>query len=411
LTNEEEFLTTVDRWIGASLRAGNQQFSRLLGSLPSVDPTVVVERLRALGSYASVHFDACPAESVCFSDLRLPIPHPLDFDWRFHSQTASQLSDALAAYARPVLLLGAPSVFLALADKKFSRNVRLIDSNPRMVGTQFQSPAHFAFDSADAFRWSCDAPSAVTVFADPPWYPRALEAFLWCAAAATLQGSVVMLSVPQVGTRPGVAEERLRLIAYARSIGLALSELREGVMTYVTPPFEANAFRAAGLGRTVPSNWRSGDLMVFQREAFALGARPTARTSDDEPWATFERGGVIIRVKEQADEGDDPRLVSIVAGDILATVSRRDARRVNARVWTSGNRIFGCSAPATLRRVLAGELVRSDTVDEALEMIRRVVETEQAEYTWSRTDDRTTLGAGATPTGRGSAAEDTRVEG
>ena len=177
-------------------------------------------------------------------------------------------------------------------------------------------------------------------------------------------------------------------------------------MTYVTPPFEANAFRAAGLAGLVPDDWRRGDLMVFQRRALALGARPTAGTSEEERWETFERGGVVIRVTDQADEGDDPRLVSIVAGDVLGTVSRRDARRAKARVWTTGNRIFGCGAPATLRRVLRGETVGSDLADEALAMIERVVETERAEYSWSRSDGRTALGTSATSTGGGRAAED-----
>ena len=38
----------------------------------------------------------------------------------------------------------------------------------------------------------------------------------------------------------------------------------------------------------------------------------------------------------------DPRLKSLVPGDILPTVSRRDPRRQQVDVWTSGNRVFAC---------------------------------------------------------------------
>jgi len=34
-------------------------------------------------------------------------------------------------------------------------------------------------------------------------------------------------------------------------------------------------------------------------------------------------------------------LVSLIAGDVLPTVSRRDERRRAALIWTSGNRVFG----------------------------------------------------------------------
>src|SRR5207248_3620298 len=49
-----------------------------------------------------------------------------------------------------------------------------------------------------------------------------------------------------------------------------------------------------------------------------------------------------------------PVLRSLVPGDILPTVSRRDPRRKNATVWTSGNRIFGCDGTATLATIIDG---------------------------------------------------------
>ncbi len=42
---------------------------------------------------------------------------------------------------------------------------------------------------------------------------------------------------------------------------------------------------------------------------------------------------------------DEVNLISLVKGDILPTVSRRDPRRRQADVWTSGNRIFQTDNP------------------------------------------------------------------
>jgi hypothetical protein len=40
--------------------------------------------------------------------------------------------------------------------------------------------------------------------------------------------------------------------------------------------------------------------------------------------------------------------MSLIDGDILPTVSRRDPRRRAAQAWTSGNRIFGTGNPQLL---------------------------------------------------------------
>jgi hypothetical protein len=42
---------------------------------------------------------------------------------------------------------------------------------------------------------------------------------------------------------------------------------------------------------------------------------------------------------------DEASLISLVDGDILPTMSRRDRRRRAANVWTSGNRIFRTDNP------------------------------------------------------------------
>jgi dihydroorotase-like cyclic amidohydrolase len=100
-------------------------------------------------------------------------------------------------------------------------------------------------------------------------------------------------------------------------------------------------------------------------------------------------------------------LRSIVPGDILPSVSRRDPRRANADVWTSGNRIFACGGTSTLvtiidalaarqmpevavevqegRTLAAGEAALVAT---AAQQVQDVVKWESAEFRNSGTLDR-----------------------
>lgn len=52
-------------------------------------------------------------------DTRLPVPHPLDFDWRFSASTAKALAVkalAKAGHRSAILLVGVPSVLLAIGE-------------------------------------------------------------------------------------------------------------------------------------------------------------------------------------------------------------------------------------------------------------------------------------------------------
>jgi hypothetical protein len=73
----------------------------------------------------------------------------------------------------------------------------------------------------------------------------------------------------------------------------------------------------------------------------------------EEGWHEETIQRVRIRVRDSEETYfQDPRLVSVIKGDVLPSVSRRDRRRGLADVWTSGNRVFGCSGRSTLKRIL-----------------------------------------------------------
>ncbi|MFH7026654.1 MAG: hypothetical protein ACHBN1_14885 [Heteroscytonema crispum UTEX LB 1556] len=119
----------------------------------------------------------------------------------------------------------------------------------------------------------------------------------------------------------------------------------------MTSPFELNVLKAEGL-HTVLSEWRRGNLAVFLRSHQTESLRPTVRTQEDK-WIEQVLFGVRIRVRQpNLSSFTNPSLISIVPGDVLQSVSRRDSRRQLADVWTSGNRIFACQGRDVLLRIL-----------------------------------------------------------
>ena len=96
------FQHSVDFWVLNALRTDCQDFRTLVHSLPGVFPTDALESVCRLSSRRlvstgkaqylvnsarrkSFHFPGRPVSN-------LPVPHPLDFDWRFDLQAVNHLS-------------------------------------------------------------------------------------------------------------------------------------------------------------------------------------------------------------------------------------------------------------------------------------------------------------------------------
>jgi hypothetical protein len=279
------------------------------------------------------------------------VPHPLDFDWRFTRDTTGLIWQTIRELANPqadVALLGTPSLAATVQPWKELCSVTLHERNPN----HYQALAEgITFACCDVLRDPITSAANTVVVADPPWYEAETIGFLWTASTLSGTGAHVLLSLQPVATRPGVTEERERITAAAAGFGLEFLCLSEGVLRYGTPFFETNAMQAAGA--PVTNDWRRGDLAVFRRTDGACGPRPAM---DAEPfWMERSFGLTRFKLQETLSTGfESPVLRSLVPGDILPTVSRRDPRRKDATVWTSGNRIFGCDGTNTLATIIDG---------------------------------------------------------
>jgi hypothetical protein len=338
------------------------------------------------------------------SESLLVVPHPLDFDWRFTRDTVGLIWQIVRDLANPqsdVALLGTPSLAATVERRNGLGSITLLERNPSHHRSLSDG---ITFARCDVLRDSIPRASNGVVVADPPWYEAETVGFLWTASTLSRTGAHVLLSLPPVETRPGIKEERERITAAAAGFGLEFHRLSEGVLRYGTPFFETNAMQAAGA--PVTNDWRLGDLAVFRRTAGECGPRPTL---DREPvWTERSLGLTRFKMQETASTGfASPVLRSIIPGDVLPSVSRRDPRRKDANIWTSGNRIFGCDGTATLTTIIdgmnAGEVPeitvgmqqgRALTSSEAIliaiavQQVRNIVKWESAEFRNSDTVNR-----------------------
>lgn len=351
----DEFEHALDNWVLTAFARGVRSFPDLIAALPGAYPTDITRSFQRLQASVPTGWqDGSPSAAPQVPDPSgWPVEHPLDFDWRFTAQAVALLLGRCGT-GTPLVFLGAPSLAREAARRGRRSGITLIDRNPTIVAAVRQSCPGAKSLCADLVRGVPvkDGTAGVAV-ADPPWYPEHTAAFLWAASRLTRVGGQVLLSLPPEGTRPGIQAERADVLGSATTFGLRLVGIEPRALAYRMPPFERNALVAAGLS-AVPSDWRHGDLATFRVVEKTGQPRPIALIESDD-WDEQAVRSVRIKCRKcPADDFRDPTLSSLVAGDMLTSVSRRDPARAAVDVWTSGNRVFRCSGSAVFRTILHG---------------------------------------------------------
>jgi hypothetical protein len=387
---EQSFEKQVDRWVYGIVTRGVTNLNSLLASLPGVYPSVAVQslkRLAAAGNFDNQDFIITSERSGSNGDGRrqssgqrhsviLPIPHPLDYDWRFGESAVKYLLDAGLRLTRPnemIALLGTPSVLRTAIESAYPRRIVLLDANASVVDCLSEVASDGQAMLCDVVKDPLPRIEASVVIVDPPWYEEHMAGFLWSAVQLCRVGGHVLVSTPPTGTRPGIDRDRTSLLDWARQLGLTHLRTDLAILPYCSPPFEINALRAEGLC-AILEDWRRGDLSVFVKDAQVAPPRPVPPIASDGEWVEESIHGVRVRVR-QAESSDfaDPKLLTIVGGDILPSASRRDYRRALADVWTSGNRVFACQGRNVLIRILRALATGNAPVEAAAGHIGRVL--------------------------------------
>ncbi|SRR6266568_2722558 len=362
----QPFTNLVDNWVLDAVARGITAFDQLVTALPGVYPPLVLYSLQRLAytgriamellTKAERYVGQCQQQTLNSDhSVKLPIPHPLDYDWRFSDTATRHLLDECIRLSQPdetVVLLGTPSVLRLAIERKYPRQMILLDSNPLVTGCLARTVSSARVVLCDIGKDQLPDILSPVVIVDPPWYEESIQSFLWAASHLCAIGGRVLVSIPPLGTRPGIDREWANILNWAQKIGLTLMRVESAVLPYTSPPFERNALRIEGF-YTVPTEWRRGNLAVFSRTHHTATERPIVPSPYEGKWAENVLLGVRVRIRDSHEQGfEDPSLLPVVPDDIMPSVSRRDRRRGLADVWTSGNRIFACRGRTILRQIL-----------------------------------------------------------
>lgn len=351
---DADFRATLADWLRELSDEVITDLDLVFDQSPGVYPTTLLELWRRELQRRDLA-PRCAEQSIELGgapDEPLPVGHPLDFDWRFTPASSLELVQLAlegVSAGEPVAHLGTPSTFLrcALSDPDhqhvlLDRNTTVLDA---LVNQGVSSPhLMFGIDLQAVRRLHIRAGAAIV---DPPWYLDDTLLFLGVAAEVCRPDATVVLCQPASGTRPGVEQERALLLDRVSVLGLDLHALRSGAVRYLTPHFEAASLRAAAREAGIPTSWRRGDVLLFKRlNSPVIFFRHSTQKAQ---WREVHFGPVRIKLAEQPTGTD---VGSLVQGDVLATVSRRDPVRERVGMWTSGNRIFTLANPLAVGQLI-----------------------------------------------------------
>lgn len=251
-----------------------------------------------------------------------PMPHPLDYDWRFTQETVQVLTSMLGAGS--CLVAGAPTLAANLAKRGA---VNLVDRQPL---SHVENSVTLDVNVASPIEVTCDV-----AFADPPWYPAEYERWLSWIAQHVCLGGRILCSLWPAEVRPNAAAEREAL--FASLSPWAEPRLVSGALHYEVPTFEQVARRLEGIARPdVP--WRVGDLLeLIVREHPAL-LPPLQRK---ETWVRFVWNDYQLALRTHPASAAQIE-VSQVPGSVgwlWPSVSRRAPGRDLIGLWSSWNEV------------------------------------------------------------------------
>ncbi len=374
-STQSSFGQQIDRWVLAAIESGAASFNEILVSLPGVFPTdliLSIERLRSRGGTCALSLSSATTETTSYI-TPLPVPHLLDYDWRFTARTAQLTVDQCldtSSRGGHLLFVGTPTSALDAASRKAQRRLTLLESNPA-AATVARNTRQMLVHESNALGLAPVGTPADVVVLDPPWYRDYIHSFLNVAITWSSIGARILVAVPPLGTRPEVRDEHAELRELCEEMGLRVIGAESGVLRYVTPPYEINALLACGLQDVHPT-WRCGDLWTLEKvEEKAVSLR---KWPEEPSWIDLSVFGIRFKVRSDIDgqrSAVDPRMVPLIDGDVCHAVSRNHSLRAQAQVWTSGNRVFGCRSPASLVALIESIAQSTDAADAVAKLYGR----------------------------------------
>lgn len=344
--DNETYLNEVRHRIKRAVRDGNATFLDILARLDGADPRLVrqivdEEEIRARP-------DEFPSLSEGLSSTRsrllqsMPVPDPALGQWWYTPETQERLVRRAIELRNSsnlprVLCVGSPTVAPLL--NRAGCYVTVLEEDPDIVASlnEHCEQARSKIIRHDVSLIPEGLPLHDIAIIDPPWYPRETNAFLLAAIKHVEPGGHIMASIPPLLTRPGIADERQRLLQFVSSQGCELMFLDRGSIRYVVPRFEEAAF--SNVVGFVGMPWRVADLLIC-RVNTTVSPSENSDSSDQISLAPltkmrYSREPREFRVFCRETASAPQRTIIVRANGFSENVSRRAISGEFPDVWTS----------------------------------------------------------------------------
>jgi hypothetical protein len=275
----------------------------------------------------------------------IPSPHPLDFDWRFDSDTLDRLQSRVAGLR--VLALGAPSLARRLEANR--QDVLLVDRQP-WQGVRDHLVCELPLPSGSVRTFD-------VAVVDPPWYPKELSEWSSMAGRWVGPGGTVLVSAWPDDARPG-ASEQLRAVLAGLSSWATVEDI-DVPLGYEIPDFERTArllspedrrARSPGMGRLI--RLKVGFVPPAERQSLVPPS-----------WHRFALDGYQLAVRLGTRCYNVPLITPHpMARDWLwPFVSATAPGRSDIGIWSSAGEVALVSDPARLIEILRSAIHSGST--------------------------------------------------
>lgn len=288
---------------------------------------------------------------VLENDNLLPVPHLLDYDWRFDNQGIERMFSLINKNCkrdnRVIAFVGTPSLFKMCFSKGDIKNrYILIDKNAdKHIHYITRCSQNFSYFKCDIMNSQTMDIQADIVIMDPPWYLNYNKLFFQFANSLLTIGGKIICVLPPKYTRKNIEEELEDLKQFIGDLGITMEHYFRNAVSYSTPPFERNVLSANGI-YCMPRGWRTGDILITKKiNEKKANSKPII--VEENQWEEINIGLVRYKLKTNQNlevKSADLVIEKIYTNDIYPSVKRSmstSEKRIN--VWTSGNRVFYCS--------------------------------------------------------------------
>jgi hypothetical protein len=274
-----------------------------------------------------------------FSDPRLPLPHPLDFEWRFTNVSIDCLlrrMNEIAGHRGKLLFVCTPAVALRAFDVNNPRQLIYASRLDDPVTASLQEVCSGRMEFVEV-RDDLSSVGAAAALVDPPWYDDIALPLVTQALRGLQEGGGLLMGIPDRLSNCSSAKMLSCIASDAKPFGMECAQLLSGKLRYETPFFELNTLRHLGL-RSVHPQWRTGRAVFGRRARTPI---PHHRFPVDEGWREVGDGGWRMRLRRCDNKSAGSGLIRF---DIRESVSRVATRAPAEECWTVGNRM-GFAAP------------------------------------------------------------------